>query len=217
MSASGCSGEGVSRGLPRGRSRPPDPGDFDPVALQAQGITASQVNAQLRQTNLNAPEAAPRSRFEQSVRVLGNARDAFDFADADRGAGGRTAGSAIGESRTPIRSSAPSPRNGRQVITFNVQRSKGSSRSTTYDAAWEAAKIERKPADRFREIFNAVDYTKAQYDPRWRAVVERFSRSSSLPVPARFRATVISAFAIPLSAIFGLWFMSMLGINLNFM
>ena len=55
--------------------------------------------------------------------------------------------------------------NGRQVVSFNVQRAKGSSEVTTYDAAWEELrKIEKEnPKVRFNEVFNTVDYTKAQY------------------------------------------------------
>src|SRR5918995_1333106 len=95
--------------------------------------------------------------------------------------------------------------NGRQVISFNVQRSKGSSEVTTYDAAWEELrKIEKEnPRIRFLEIFNQVDYTKAQYD----SAMEGLWLGAILAVFVVFlflrdlRATVISAFAIPLSAI----------------
>ena len=53
---------------------------LDPAALQAQGITAAQVNAQLRQTNLNAAGGrAEIAGSEQSVRVLGNAKDAYEL------------------------------------------------------------------------------------------------------------------------------------------
>ena len=51
---------------------------LDPGALQAQGITAAQVNQQLRQSNLNAAGGrAEIAGSEQSVRVLGNAADAY--------------------------------------------------------------------------------------------------------------------------------------------
>ena len=55
--------------------------------------------------------------------------------------------------------------NGRQVISFNVQRSKGASEVTAYDEAWvELRKIEKEdPRIRFVEIINQVDYTKDQY------------------------------------------------------
>ena len=51
---------------------------LDPAALQSQGITAAQVNAQLRQSNMNgAGGRAEVAGSEQSVRVLGNAPDAY--------------------------------------------------------------------------------------------------------------------------------------------
>src|SRR5919112_926137 len=53
---------------------------LDPVKLQANGITAAQVNAQLRQMNMNAAGGrAEIAGSEQSVRVLGNATDARDL------------------------------------------------------------------------------------------------------------------------------------------
>ena len=53
---------------------------LDPAALQAQGITAAQVNGQLRQSNMNAAGGrAEIAGSEQSVRVLGNARNAYDL------------------------------------------------------------------------------------------------------------------------------------------
>src|SRR3990170_7590637 len=198
---------------------------LDPVALQAQGITAAQVNTQLRQTNINASGGrAEIAGSEQSVRVLGNAPDAYRLSQTQISVpGGRTirladlaeVKDAYSEQRTIAKM------NGRQVITFNVQRSKGASEVTAYDAAWEELrKIEKEnPGIRFLEIFNQVDYTKAQYH----SAMEGLWLGAILAVFVVFlflrdlRATIISAFAIPLSAIPAFWFMSMLGINLNFM
>ncbi len=198
---------------------------LDPVALQAQGITAAQVNAQLRQTNLNAAGGrAEIAGSEQSVRVLGNARDAFDLSQTQIAVpGGRTVRLAdLGEVKDAYSEQRTIAKmNGRQVISFNVQRSKGSSEVTVYDAAWEELRTIEKENSRIRflEIFNQVDYTKAQYD----SAMEGLWLGAILAVFVVFlflrdlRATVISAFAIPLSAIPAFWFMSMLGINLNFM
>ncbi len=48
---------------------------LDPARLQSLGITASQVNQQLRAINMNAAGGrAEIAGSEQSVRVLGNAR-----------------------------------------------------------------------------------------------------------------------------------------------
>ncbi|MDX2210812.1 MAG: efflux RND transporter permease subunit, partial [Sphingopyxis sp.] len=55
---------------------------LDPARMQSYGITASQVNAQLRQTNLNA--AGGRTEIagsEQAVRVLGNAGSAYQLGE----------------------------------------------------------------------------------------------------------------------------------------
>src|SRR5688572_3413194 len=198
---------------------------LDPVALQAQGITAAQVNAQLRQTNLNAAGGrAEIAGSEQSVRVLGNARDAYQLSQTQIVVpGGRTVRLAdLGEVKDAYSEQRTIAKmNARQVISFNVQRSKGSSEVTVYDAAWEELrKIEKEdPRIRFLEIFNQVDYTKAQYH----SAMEGLWLGAILAVFVVFlflrdlRATVISAFAIPLSAIPAFWFMSMLGINLNFM
>ncbi len=108
--------------------------------------------------------------------------------------------------------------NGRQVVTFMVQRSKGSSEVTAYDAAWkELKKLEKEnPRVHFSEVFNTVDYTKSQY----RSAMEGLIEGAILAVLVvllflrDIRATLISAVSIPLSAIPAFWFMGMLGILL---
>src|SRR5206468_2317910 len=53
---------------------------LDPAALQLQGITAAEVNQQLRASNLNAAGGrAEVAGSEQNVRVLGNAQDAYQL------------------------------------------------------------------------------------------------------------------------------------------
>src|SRR5678815_936068 len=193
---------------------------LDPAALQTQGITAAQVNTQLRQTNLNAAGGrAEIAGSEQSVRVLGNARTAYDLSQTDIIVpGGRMVKlpdlgevkDAYSEQRTIAKI------NGRQVISFNVQRSKGASEVTAYDEAWkELKKIEKEdPRIHFRETFNAVEYTKLQYSSAMEGLWE-----GAILVVFLFlrdiRATAISALAIPLSAIPAFWFLDMLGITLN--
>src|SRR4029077_13095329 len=75
------------------------------------------------------------------------------------------------------------------------------------------------PKVRFSEVFTPVPYTKAQY----RSAMEGLVEGAILAVLVvllflrDIRATLISALAIPMSAIPAFWFMSMLGITLNFM
>ncbi|HVM22142.1 MAG TPA: efflux RND transporter permease subunit [Sphingomicrobium sp.] len=198
---------------------------LDPAALQAQGVTAAQVNAQLRQSNLNAPGGrAEIAGSEQSVRVLGNARDAYQLSQMQIALpGGRwvrladlgQVKDAYSEQRTLAKM------NGRQVVTFEVQRAKGESEVTTYDKAWaELRKIQKEnPRIHFNEVFNEVDYTKQQYKSAMHGLIE--GAILAVLVVLLFlrdiRATLISALAIPLSAIPAFWFMDLLGITLNFM
>src|SRR4051795_7077751 len=198
---------------------------LDPAALQAQGITAAQVNQQLRQSNLNgAGGRAEIAGSEQSVRVLGNAQNAYQLSQTQIALpGGRFVKLAdLGE----VRDAASEQRtltkmNGRQVVTFYVQRAKGSSEVSAYAAGMaELKKLEKEnPKVRFSEIVNRVDYTKAQY----RSAMEGLVEGAVLAVLVvllflrDIRATAISAIAIPLSAIPAFWFMSLMGITMNFM
>src|SRR3954471_20760223 len=198
---------------------------LDPAALQAQGITAAQVNQQLRQSNMNgAGGRAEIAGSEQSVRVLGNAQDAYQLSQTQIALpGGRFVKLAdlgeVKDSNSEQRSIAKM--NGRQVVTFMVQRAKGSSEVTAYDGAWkELKKLEKENRKvHFSEVFNTVDYTKAQY----RSAMEGLIEGAVLAVLVvllflrDIRATAISAVAIPLSAIPAFAFMSMMGITLNFM
>src|SRR6187551_452744 len=198
---------------------------LDPAALQAQGITAAQVNQQLRASNFNgAGGRAEIAGSEQSVRVLGNAQDAYQLSQMEIALpGGRFVKLAnLGEVRdSSSEQRSIAKQNGRQVVTFYVQRAKGSSEVTAYNNMWEELrKLQAEnPNVKFAEVFTSVEYTKAQYTSAMEGLIE----GAVLAVFVVFlflrdiRATAISALAIPLSAIPSFWFMSMMGITLNFM
>ena len=198
---------------------------LDPATLQSQGITAAQVNSQLRQSNLNAAGGrAEIAGSEQSVRVLGNAHDAYQLSQTQIALpGGRFVKLAdLGEVKDSYSEQRTiAKEDGKQVVSFEVQRAKGASEVSTYDAAWkELKKVEEEnPKVRFNEIFNQVDYTKAQYKSAMEGLIE--GAILAVLVVLLFlrdiRATLISALAIPLSAIPAFWFMNLLGITLNFM
>jgi multidrug efflux pump subunit AcrB len=196
---------------------------LNPAKLQSLGITAAQVNAQLRQTNTNAAGGrAEIAGAEQSVRVLGNAATAFQLGNTQIAVGGgRTlklsdladVRDSYGEQRTI------GTMNGRQVLSFSIQRAKGASDVEVYDATVaELAKIRAEnPKVKFTELYTSVDYTKSQYHSSLTAMVE----GAILAVFVVFiflrdwRATIISAIAIPLSAIPAFFFMDLLGFSLN--
>ncbi|SNS57472.1 Multidrug efflux pump subunit AcrB [Sphingomonas laterariae] len=196
---------------------------LDPVKLQAQGITAAQVNAQLRQTNVNAAGGrAEIAGAEQSVRVLGNARNAFELGQTQISVGdGRSVKLAdIAEVRDLYAEQrSVAMMNNRQVLSFALEKSKGSSDVAVYDEAQAMlAAIEKEnPKIKFTELYTSVDYTREQYTSAIHAMIE----GAVLAVIVVFiflrdwRATIISALAIPLSAIPTFWFMDLMGFTLN--
>ncbi|MCB2044658.1 MAG: efflux RND transporter permease subunit, partial [Novosphingobium sp.] len=198
---------------------------LDPQRMQSLGVTAGQVNNALRQVNLNISGGkAEIAGSRQSVRVLGNARDAYELSQTQVAlAGGRSVkladvadvsdGFSEQESIAKVR--------GRDVVVFGIERSKGASDVTVYDAAIEELRaIEAEnPGISFKLLTTSVDYIKGQYASSIEAMIE----GAVLAVLVVFlflrdwRATVISAIAIPLSAIPTFWFMSQLGFTLNTM
>ena len=162
---------------------------------------------------------------EQSVRILGNAADAYALGETRIAiGGGRTV--KLSDIAT-VRDSFAEQRSiskvatGKQVVSFGFERAKNESDVTVYDGAVEALKeLEKQnPSVQFTELFTSVDYAKEQYTSAMEALIE----GAVLAVLVVFlflrdwRATLISALAIPLSAIPTFWFMDLMGFSLNFM
>jgi len=196
---------------------------LDPAKMQANGITATQVNAQLRQVNINAAGGrAEIAGSEQSVRVLGNAASAFALGETQIALpGGRTVKlSAIADVRDSYAEQRSlSTMNGRQVLSFRITRAKGYSDVTVYEEAMKALRQLEKdnPKVKFTEMFTSVDYVKSQYHSAMEAMVEGavLAVLVVLLFLRDWRATLISALAIPLSAIPTFWFMDLMGFSLN--
>jgi multidrug efflux pump subunit AcrB len=197
--------------------------ELDPARMQAFGITAVQVNEQLRNLNLDSPGGrAQLAGGEQAIRVLGGARTAAALGETQiMLPGGRFARlsdlaevrDGVGEIRSIARL------NGRPATTFGVVKTKGSSDVTVYNGVQEElAKIKKEnPEVKLTQIFTTVDYTKETYHSALSAFIE----GSLLAVLVVWlflrdmRATAISALAIPLSAIPTFAFMSWMGFTLN--
>jgi multidrug efflux pump subunit AcrB len=196
---------------------------LDPAKMQAHGITAVQVNAQLRQTNVNA--AGGRAQIagsEQSVRVLGNAASAYALGETQIALpGGRSVKlSAIADVRDAYAEQRSlATMNGRQVLSFRITRAKGYSDVTVYENAMKALRdLENaNPKVKFTQMFTSVDYVKSQYHSAMEAMVEGavLAVLVVLLFLRDWRATLISALAIPLSAIPTFWFMDLMGFSLN--
>jgi len=195
---------------------------LDPARMQSLGVTASQINQVLRQVNVDAAGGrAEIAGSRQSVRVLGNAEDAFQLGETRINSSGRIIrlrdvadvydGYSEQTSIAKIR--------GQQVVTFSLERAKGASDVTVYD---EAQKIitqlqKENRGIHITELYTSVEYTKDQYSTSMEAMIE----GAVLAIVVVFlflrdwRATIISAIAIPLSAIPTFWFMDLLGFTLN--
>jgi multidrug efflux pump subunit AcrB len=197
--------------------------DLDPARMQALGITAVDVNRQLRQLNIDAPGGrAQVGGAEQSIRVLGGAVSAARLGDTQiMLSGGRFARLAdvaeVHDGVAEVRSL--SRLNGRRATTFGVLRSRGSSDVTVLKGIQgELAKVSKEfPQVKMTQVFTSVDSTHEMYESSILALIE----GSILAVLVVWfflrdlRATAISALAIPLSAIPTFAFMRWAGFTLN--
>ncbi|WP_174293072.1 efflux RND transporter permease subunit [Sphingomonas bacterium] len=204
---------------------------LDPVKMQALGVTATQVNQVLRGINQNAAGGrADVGGAQQSVRIVGSARNAFSLGQTQIPLGGATTGTSARTIKladvAEVRDSSyeqlgVSKSGGKQVVGFAITRARGASEVQLYDAAVkELAKIEQEnPKYHFVQRFTTITYTMRQY----RSAMESMIEGAVLAVVVVFlflrdkRATIISALAIPLSAIPTFWIMSLMGFTLNFM
>src|SRR6185312_4652919 len=175
--------------------------------------------------NLNLDSAGGRAQLgggEQAIRVLGGARTAAALGQTQIVlSGGRFARlsdlaevrDSVGEIRSVARL------NGRPATTFLVFKAKGYSDVTVDEGILqELDKIRvENPQVKMSEIYTIVDYTKNTYHSALSALLE----GSALAVLVVFlflrdgRATLISALAIPLSAIPTFAFMQWMGFTLN--
>ncbi len=197
--------------------------ELDPARMQALGVTAVEVNEQLRALNLDA--AGGRAQVgggEQAIRVLGGAKSAAALGDTQLILpGGKSVRlSEIADVRDSIEEVRNIARlNGRPATTFGVFKAKGASDvsvARAVDAELEKIKTEN-PAVHVSTIFTSVEHTLRTYHSAISALIE----GSLLAVGVvwlflrNWRATMISALAIPLSAIPTFAFMQWMGFTLN--
>src|ERR1700681_2174755 len=197
--------------------------ELDPGRLQALGLTAVEVNEQLRALNLDA--AGGRAQVgggEQAIRVLGGAKTAEALGDTQVIVpGGKSVRlreiADVRDGVAEVRSTARL--NGRSATTFGVFKAKGASDvsvAKAVDAELNKLKTEN-PAVHMSSIFTTVDHTLRTYHSAMSALVE----GSVLAVVVvwfflrNMRATLISALAIPLSAVPTFVFMQWMGFTLN--
>ena len=197
--------------------------ELDPGRLQALGLTAVQVNEQLRALNIDA--AGGRAQVgggEQAIRVLGGAKTAAALADSQIiGPGGKSLRlrelADVHDGVAEVRSLARL--NGRPATTFGVFKAKGASDVAVANLVKiELDKILNENLSiRIVPVFTTVVHTLRTYHSALSALLE----GSALAVVVVWfflrnaRATVISALAIPLSAVPTFAFMQWMDFTLN--
>lgn len=196
---------------------------LDPDRLLAFGVTAADINRQIRATNLDVGSGRGEvGQQEQAIRILAGARTVKELGETKIAlSGGRYVRlSDIGR----VLDDAEEPRSfarldGQPVVSFSIFRSKGSSELSVAEAVEKrlAELSIRYPEVSLSKIDDAVAYTRGNYEAAMTTLLE----GALLAVITVFlflrnwRATLITAIALPLSAIPTFWAMSMMGFSLN--
>ncbi|WP_287310995.1 efflux RND transporter permease subunit [Moorena sp. SIO1G6] len=198
--------------------------DLDPARLQAFGITATQVNDQIRTFNVNLPGGRGNiGGAEQNVRTLGSAKTVEELKNyrivlPD---GANVTLSSLGEVTDgfgDLRKAAYL--NGESVVAFSVQRSTGSSLVSVEEGvrkAIEQLKTTLPEEIELRLIFTRADSIRESYQ----ATIDSLVIGSLLTVATvgiflrNWRVTLITAIALPLSIIPTFLVMKALNYTLN--
>ncbi len=197
--------------------------ELDPDRLKALGVTAADVNAQIRAVNTDM--AGGRGEIggqEQTIRTLANQRSTENLTDLKIAlANGRQV--RLAELGTVIDTAEEARSfarlNGEPVVSFNVFRIKGASDvAVAEEAARKIKELEAANPDvSFSLIDDSVSYTHGNYESAMHTLIE----GAVLAVIVVFlflrdmRATMIAAVALPLSIIPTFFLMDLMGFSLN--
>jgi hydrophobe/amphiphile efflux-1 (HAE1) family protein len=197
--------------------------ELDPVKLNSLGITASEVNGQVRATNADIGSGRGEvGAQEQAIRVLGDASTAEALAETTIALpSGRFVrlgdlGQVI-DTYEELRSF--SRFNGEPVVTFAVFRAKGASEysvSQIVNAQLETIRTNH-PDVQISLVDDTVYYTYGNYEAALHTLIEGaiLAVIVVLLFLRNWRATLITALALPLSAVPTFWVMDLLGFSLN--
>ena len=198
--------------------------NLDPAKMQSYGVTAAQVNAQVASTNSDSGAGKGNvGGQEQAIRTLGGARSLDDLRATKivlpNGSAARL--DQLGDiTDSSAEQTTFSRYNGEGVVTFSVFRSKGA--SSTETAKRIEDKINQITTDaKGSATFTMVDDTVYFIYGNYKAAMEGLIEGALLAVLVvliflrNVRATLITAVALPLSALPAFWVMSWLGFSLN--
>ncbi len=196
---------------------------LNPDKLNAYGITAPDVNAQLRGTNVDLGSGRGQvAGNEQTIRTLGDARSVAQLANTTIAlpTGTFVKLSELGTITDTYQEQKSFSRfNGAPTVTFAVFRAKGASEVSVSNTVAEALAGVRKahPDVSIAMVDDSVYFTYGNYE----AALHTLMEGALLAVIVVFlflmnwRATLIAAVALPLSAIPTFWIMDIMGFSLN--
>jgi multidrug efflux pump subunit AcrB len=197
--------------------------ELDPARLLALNATASDVSRQLRSIQQEASGGrADVGGSEQSVRTIATVQSAEQLArlEISLSDGRRIRLSDVATvSDTTAEQRSAALLNGKPVVGFEIVRSRGA--GETEVAAGVRARLEKLKAEHpdivVTEAFNFVDPVQENYDGSMLLLYE----GAALAVLVVFlflrdwRATLVSATALPLSVIPAFWVMDLMGFSIN--
>ena len=196
---------------------------IDPDRMAAAGVTAPQLNQALANFSLDAPGGrALVGGREQTVRVLGAAQTLDELrAITIPTANGRyvklTDVAEVGEGAGEERGFARL--DGKPVVAFQVMKTKESSDVQVEERVTKAiAKLEAgQKGTKFTKIYSTVDDTRASFTATEHTLLEGMLLASLVVFLflREWRATLITAIAMPVSLIPTFAFMSVVGFSLN--
>jgi multidrug efflux pump subunit AcrB len=196
---------------------------LNPAKLDAYGITAADVSGQLRGTNVDLGSGRGQvAGNEQTIRTLGDARSVPQLASTTIALpnGQFVKLSELGSVTDTYEEPKSFSRfNGTPSVTFAVFRAKGASEVSVSETVAESLDEVRKtnPNVAIEMVDDSVYFTYGNYEAALHTLVE----GSILAVIVVFlflrnwRATLIAAVALPLSAIPTFWIMDLMGFSLN--
>ena len=197
--------------------------ELDPVKLAAYGVTAQQISAQIAQTNVNLGSGQMElGDGKQVIRTLGDQSTVAALAalPIPLGSGRQVRLADLGQVVDSFKElQSFTSIDGQQAVSFQVFRSKGASEVSVAELTHE--QLDRVRADhpevQIELIDDQVYYTHGNYESAIHTLIEGaiLAVLVVLAFLRNWRATLIAAVALPLSAVPTFWLMEMLGFSLN--
>ncbi len=196
--------------------------ELDPDRLNALGVTASDVNRALRALNVDMTGGSGDfAGRDQTIRTLGGVKSVAELEALEVPLSGRTV--RLSDIAT-VRDAWAEPKsfarvNNQTVVSFGVFRGKGESDVEINERAAVAIAELRSahPDVAITKVDDSVSYTEGNYETAMETLLE--GAILSIIVVFLFlrdwRATLVSAAALPLSIIPTFWVLDLLGFSLN--